>query len=326
MLETGRALLQRTASRLAGWASGPGISASGPVVDTIETVAETAIAGGYSAGLGVGLCLPIKTAVTAGFGYADIGDHIPVSDRSIFAVGACARQLTTVAILLLAERNMVRLNDPVARILPDIGGENTVRLQDLLRADAASEALLRRIIVHVSGQGYVDFVVSNLLMPAGMTSSSFSDTGERQEYCATAYRLKDNRAHDFSALPTHQPDVEPADFLTTTGDLLLWNRALYRGRLLTPIMMDLMMAARSSNGGSCSPVLAPYAERHGWAFGVQTARLFGRRAFWQHGQSPGFDAWLFHFPDDRTDLVLLANTEEGATTILEPMLRAILRI
>jgi hypothetical protein len=80
-----------------------------------------------------------------------------------------------------------------------------------------------------------------------------------------------------------------------------------------------------AESGPC-PILGPFLDRHKRGFGIELGRLFGHRAFWQRGQAPGFDAWLFHFPDDRTDLALLANTEQGAATVLEPMLRAILRV
>jgi hypothetical protein len=52
--------------------------------------------------------------------------------------------------------------------------------------------------------------------------------------------------------------------------------------------------------------------------------MFGRRVFWHSGGIQGFNAILLHFPDDRADLVLLSNTDNGAVPIFEPALRAIL--
>jgi CubicO group peptidase (beta-lactamase class C family) len=110
----------------------------------------------------------------------------------------------------------------------------------------------------------------------------------------------------------------------TAGDLLLWNRAFYSGRLLSRDSVQLMVTANAK--GEAYPALSPILGQPGRGFGIETGRLFGRSAFWQRGQAPGFECWLFHFPDERIDLALLANTEQGISTILEPMLRAVLRV
>ena len=61
-----------------------------------------------------------------------------------------------------------------------------------------------------------------------------------------------------------------------------------------------------------------------YGYGLEISRMFGRRVFWHSGGIQGFNAILLHFPDDRADLVLLSNTDNGAVPIFEPALRAIL--
>jgi len=326
MLQTDRSLLQRTASAIGWWTSSDRISGeAAPLPHTLETITESAVAGGYAAGIALGFCLPIKCPATAGFGHANLETRTPVDGNSLFRVGACTRQFIAVAILLLAERGELRLDDGLDIFLPGEPGARQLRVCDLLLADNAAYALLGRIVEQVTGEGFAGFVADALLAPAGMTASQFSSPTEIIPHRASGYRLASERAHDFRNAGAGHGAIAADGLYATAGDLLLWNRALYSGRLISRSSLDHMIyaGAESSTGG---PALAPFLDRHARGFGLEVGRLFGRRACWQHGQAPGFDAWLFHFPDDRADLVLLANTEQGATTVLEPMLRTILRV
>ena len=324
MLQTNRSLLQRTASAIGWWTSPdrlPGEAAPLPL--TLETITESAVAGGYVAGIALGFCLPIKSPATAVFGRANLETRTEVDSGTLFRVGACTRQLTAAAIMLLAERGALRMDDAIELFVPGEHDAGRARVRDLLLADNASYALLGRVVEQVTGQSFAGFAADALLAPAGMTGSRFTTPTEIVPHRASGYRLAGERAHDFRKAGLGHGAIAADGLYTTAGDLLLWNRALYSGRLVSHGALEQMVYAGAES--SPCPALAPFLDRHARGFGVETGRLFGRRACWQHGQAPGFDAWLFHFPDDRADLVLLANTELGATTILEPMLRAILR-
>lgn len=325
MLQTSRSLLQRTASAI-GWWTSPDRSAgeAAPLPYTLETLAESTVAGGYAAGIALGFWLPIKSPATAMFGHANLETETPVGDATLFRAGACTRQITAAAILLLVERSELRLDDTIDVFLPGEPGADELSLREVLLADKAAYALLGRIVEQVTGESFADFATENLLIPAGMHSSRFADPTQIIPHRASGYRLASERAHDFHNAGAGHCAISADSLYTTAGDLLLWNRALYSGRLLSRGTIELMTAAGAES--SACPILEPFLGRHGRGFGLEVGRLFGRRAFWQRGQAPGFDAWLFHFPDDRADLVLLANTERGAATILEPMLRAMLRV
>jgi len=324
MLLTNRSLLTRTASVL-GWRTMAERTADeAPLPDVLQALTESAVAGGYSAGIALGFRLPIKSPVCMAFGQANLETRTPVDRETSFHAGACTRQLTAAAILLLAERSELRLDDTINVFLPGEPGADELSLRALLLADRAAHALFGRIVEQVTGESFVDFATENLLIPAGMQNSRFADPTQIIPHRAAGYRLASERAHDFHNVGAGHGPICAEGLYTTAGDLLLWNRALYSGRLLSRGMVELMTTAGAQ--GTACPILEPFLSRHGRGFGLDVGRLFGRRAFWQRGQAPGFDAWLFHFPDDRIDLALLANTEEGAATVLEPMLRAILRV
>jgi CubicO group peptidase (beta-lactamase class C family) len=325
MLQTNRSLLQRTAFAIGRWTSPDRVAGeAAPLSHTLETIAESAVAGGYTAGVALGFCLPIKSPATAGFGQANLETLTPVDNATRFCVGACTRQFTAAAILLLAERGEFQLDDGIDMFLPGEPDASRVRVRDLLIADNAAYALLGRIVEQVTGDSFASFVTDALLVPAGMAASRLANPTEVIPHRASGYRLVGERAHDFRNAGAGHGAIASDGLYATTDDLLLWNRALHSGRLLSRSSLDQMIYAGAESSGC--PALTPFLDRHARGFGLEVGRLFGRRACWQHGQAPGFDAWLFHFPDDRVDLALLANTEQGATTILEPMLRAILRV
>ena len=68
MLSTSRSLLHRTASVIGWWASSDWQAGEpAPLPHTLETLAETAVAGGYSAAIALGFSLPIKTPSATAF-------------------------------------------------------------------------------------------------------------------------------------------------------------------------------------------------------------------------------------------------------------------
>ena len=325
MLSTNRSLLHRTASMIGWWTSSDwSAGEAAPLPHTLETIAETAVAGGYSAAVSLGFSLPIKTPSMTAFGQANLETGTPADEDSLFRIGACTRQITAAAILLLAEQSRLRLSDRLDAVLPGEAGAGQITIEELLIAEGAAYRLLGRVLEHVTGQIFADFVADALLLPAGMITSRFAHPTEIIPHRAAGYRLAAERVHDFGNAGTGHMDPAADGLYASAGDLLLWNRALYNGRLLARDTVERMTSPHAES--SPCPVLAPFLDRHSRGFGLDRGRLFGRRAVWQRGQAPGFDAWLFHFPDDRTDLALLANTEQGATTVLEPMLRAILRV
>ena len=198
MLLTSRSLLHRTASMISWWTS-PDWSAgeAAPLPHTLETIAETAVAGGYSAAVSLGFSLPIKTPSTTAFGQANLETGTPADEDSLFRIGACTRQITAAAILLLAEQSRLRLSDRLDAVLPGEAGAGQITIEELLIADGAAYRLLGRVLEHVTGQIFADFVADALLLPAGMLTSRFAHPTQIIPHRAAGYRLAAERVHDF---------------------------------------------------------------------------------------------------------------------------------
>ncbi|MEJ0039558.1 MAG: serine hydrolase domain-containing protein [Gammaproteobacteria bacterium] len=75
---------------------------------------------------------------TSAYGLADVTTNIPLSTDSVFNVASVSKQFTAFAVLLLAQRGSLALDDRVTKYLPEL-------------APSAGEVTLRDLLHHVGG-------------------------------------------------------------------------------------------------------------------------------------------------------------------------------
>ncbi|MHB2017276.1 MAG: serine hydrolase domain-containing protein [Candidatus Xenobia bacterium] len=123
------------------------------------------------------------------FGLADLTHKVPIRPDTAFDLASCSKQFTAMAVMLLAERGKLHLDDDVRRWLPELGEVEETRpihIEDLLH--------------HISGlPDYVDHLnemhVKRKSMGAGNVLALVDrlgldwPTGTRWEYSNTNYRL-----------------------------------------------------------------------------------------------------------------------------------------
>src|SRR3954447_12978376 len=77
-------------------------------------------------GVAVGVVERGHLVFARGFGYRDLGKHLPVTPDTLFALGSCSKAFTATAIALLADEGRVTLDSPVRTWLPDFSLEDPV--------------------------------------------------------------------------------------------------------------------------------------------------------------------------------------------------------
>ncbi|HOT76563.1 MAG TPA: serine hydrolase domain-containing protein, partial [Candidatus Wallbacteria bacterium] len=90
--------------------------------EAIKTARETmwkSIAGGFCSGATVAVADEGKIVYAEGFGAADRAANRPVNAETRFNVGSTSKMFAAVGILLLVDDGKVRLDDPVAKYLPE---------------------------------------------------------------------------------------------------------------------------------------------------------------------------------------------------------------
>ena len=61
-----------------------------------------------------------KVAYSNTFGYRNLEARQPMTEDTIFAIASMTKPVTCVAVMILVERGMLGLDDPVAKYLPEL--------------------------------------------------------------------------------------------------------------------------------------------------------------------------------------------------------------
>ena len=284
----------------------------------------------------------------AGMADRDLG--LACTPGTRFQIASVSKQFTAVAVLLLASKSQLSLDDPVSRWFAGCP-------QDW-RA-----ITLHHLLTHTSGIGHLDdFPALDLYRPIepAQELSIFQQQpllfapGSRYRYSSPGYTLlawiveKAGGQPYASFLADHvftplgmwtatagdppggtgmargyqAGKPVPSFDLATVGlgagdvwcaaaDLLRWDEAIARGELLPAGLQEVMLTAHA--------VCGPTVDGEGWSgtgygYGWQIGTAAGRRAYFHTGDNSGYlaiNAWL---PDEQIALVVLANDQ--ATDIL----------
>lgn len=92
----------------------------------------------HTPGCAVGVGERGTVALRAGYGMADLERGVPVTADTVFESGSVAKQFTAMAILLLAQRGKISLDDPMRKYLPEL-------------PDYGASLKIRHVLSHVSG-------------------------------------------------------------------------------------------------------------------------------------------------------------------------------
>jgi CubicO group peptidase (beta-lactamase class C family) len=99
---------------------------------SIDKAAAAAVATGESPGLQVAVIKEGKPVLVKGYGSANLEQHVPVSNDSVFRVGSVTKQFTATALLLLAEEGKVSLQDKLSKYYPNFPRANDITLDEML--------------------------------------------------------------------------------------------------------------------------------------------------------------------------------------------------
>jgi methyl acetate hydrolase len=108
-----------------------------------------------------------KTTYTGAFGKRDSSAAVDLASDSIFRIASMTKAITSVAAMQLVERGTLKLDEPVAKHLPELGGLEVLEGFDkntgnpVLRA-VSTPVTLRRLLTHTAGFAY-DMWDGNLL-------------------------------------------------------------------------------------------------------------------------------------------------------------------
>ena len=159
-----------------------------------------------------------------------------------------------------------------------------------MRYSNSGYVLLGYIIEKVSGRSYEEFVTEKIFVPLGMRHSGYDRPARILPDRASGYSRRGGSIVNCVPFAMDTPHAAGALY-STTGDLLIWDEALYADRLISTETRETMF----------TPFLSDYC--YGW-FKLTFA---GHSGYGHGGGISGFVTHVTRFPAERVYMVVLSN-------------------
>ena len=178
--------------------------------------------------------------------------------------------------------------------------------------------LLVTIVERVSGESFADYVQHNILVPAGVLSTTYCDDLSLVHGLSHSYRhFETSFVPAYENAMAYNADLR---FCSTVGDLYqLWT-AIRDKKLVAPKSFAMMSTAEGAAAHTSAK--DPNAA---YGFAMMLSSEDGHRRIGQHGSLLGYSGSLYDFPEDQLTIVVLTNTEnQNAYAITRALARAAL--
>ena len=255
-------------------------------------------------------------------GFSNRETKTPLTMDDQFVIGSVSKQITAVIALREYDRGRLQLHVPIRTYLPDLERTwaDTVTVHQLLThthgikklneplafvpGTACSYSqigfeLLARITEKTSGQSFAE--LSATLFRKCKMKGSFHPGLELHDRLATSYSMQENGslAVETESLENY---VAAGAFISTAWDLLLWNEALFGGKLLSKESFRLMTSPQE-NAVREHPMFGMTY----YGYGITVDRKEALLQWGQTGFAPGFVSMNFYFPETKTSVIILEN-------------------
>jgi CubicO group peptidase (beta-lactamase class C family) len=309
----------------------------------IDRIVEAPIKAGRVAGASVSVARGAETIVSKSYGSADLELDVPMPSDASFEIGSVTKQFTAAAILLLAERGRLSLDDDVTKHLPEYPTHGQrITIRHLLThtsgikgytelpefADLMALKKPRETLVTLFGEKPLDFAPGTALVYNNsayfllglivekLSGQSYADFVKANLFdragMSGSYYCSESTVHHHHA---HGYDTENGTLVLKRFISHQWP---YSAGSLCSTAADLrgwlaalhggrVLSAASYRAMTTPAVLADgTALRYG--FGVALAEIGGRRAIAHGGGINGFLSEVEYFPDSGLSIVVLLNT------------------
>jgi CubicO group peptidase (beta-lactamase class C family) len=288
-------------------------------------------------GVAVGVIHDDSVVVRHGFGPADREHDVPVTPGTVFDLASLSKQFTGAALLLLAQRGQLAMEDHVRKYVPEVpvfDAARPIRLVDLSRHRSGlseyprgdsvpTEAdvlawLAQQTTLKFPTDTRWDYVNLNYFVLArvvervsGMTLSQFLTQNIFAPAGMKTAQVLDRPDADIAGRaigycfgkPCRADDglTGPGGVFASLDDMIAWDRSLARG---TPVDLEAMVAAAEP----------------GYALGWRVVTHDGHRAIEHDGDAIGTRTYLVHYLDRPLTVIILSNQTRFEAEKLEQVL------
>jgi CubicO group peptidase (beta-lactamase class C family) len=331
------------------------------LASAVESIVDAPIKAGKVAGMSVAVAQHGRTLLSHGYGLADLELSVPTPAGASYEIGSVTKQFTAAAILLLAERGQLAIDDEMTKFLPDYPTHgNRITIRHLLTHTSGIKGYTelpdfgewsvqkkpRESFVKVFADPPLDFEPGAALVynnsgyfllgliiekVSGSTYADFVDKnlfaplGMRNSYYCSERTIHRNHAHGYD---------------TADGQLVLkayldhtWP---YSAGSLCSTADDLTTWLTALHGGRLlkpesyramtTPAVLNDGTKTRYGFGLGISEVGGRRLIAHGGGINGFLSETEYYPEAELAIVVLQNTAgpDGPTPIARAIAEAVL--
>lgn len=311
---------------------------------TIDSAARAVLAATGAPSASIAVVRDGKIVYANAYGSARLDPPLAATPAMRYSIGSVSKQFTSTAILLLAERHKLSLNDKVSRWLPDLTRANEVSVRQILSMTS----------------GYQDYWPQDYVMPPMLAPTTARavvnewarkpldfDPGTKWQYSNTNFVIAGLIVEKASGMPlvpflrknifaplhmesvaiTDDVALGPSDpqaylryalgppriapkegkgWLFAAGELAMTAGDLARWDIS---VIDKKILAPASYSIQQKDVLLANGVGTGYGLGVDVGMMNGHRMISHGGEVSGFTSQNTIFPDDRMAVVVLTNID-----------------
>jgi len=320
--------------------------------DRIDTMVQQAMERDRVVGTSIGVMYKGELLVAKGYGYANLEDEAKATEHTVYRLGSITKQFTALAIMQLVERDKLKLDDDLTKLLPDYptrghtisidrllnhtsgikGYTEIAKFEKLSRLDLSHQELIDLFSAEpfefVPGErfqysnsayyllGVIIEKVSGMSYPEFLQRNVWDPLGMRETFYLENARIVKNRAEGY----------EVRDGKVVNDDLLSMANPFSAGSLGSSVV-DLfkwqaaLTKHRLIRKPSYEKMITAGVLNGGrsitYGYGFFLSNLDGHRKIEHEGSINGFCTQLSHYPDDDLTVIVLCNTGSARPEPLE---------
>jgi CubicO group peptidase (beta-lactamase class C family) len=311
------------------------VTAPAAIVAAARQAAEAALMAGVPA-VQIAVSERGRVIYSAAFGMSDRESATAATPRSVLQIGSITKQFTAAAILRLAERGALTLDDRIEKFVPEFNTRGTtITLRHLLTHTSgvtggppdeyapltrehfmtlvngqplaftpgskfsysnSGYRLLGYAIESITGRSFADFVHGELALPLGLIDTGVCGTSNLP--LPEGYGLPTGTWVRMPALHTTVV-LSAGGLCSTASDLARWSHLLATGQAMLPVSYATMTTPARLENDTVAP--------NGYALGVMSQKILGHPAVWHDGAIAGFRSFLLYFSDQDVAIAVVTN-------------------
>jgi len=311
---------------------------------SIDSVAVEVLAGTGAPSASVAVVRNGAVAYTNAYGKARLDPPMAAEPGMRYSIGSISKQFTAAAMLLLAERGKLKLDDTVDRWLPELTRADEVTIRQILSMTSGyqdywpEDYVMPPMLQPVTAQQIVDgwarkpldfdpgtkwqysntnYVIAGMIVEkaAGMPLVSFLEQEVFSKLGMRSVAITDegplgpgdpNRYRRFALGPLREAPKEGPGWMFAAGELAMTAADLAKWDLS---VIDQTVLAPASYLEQQTEVRITNGVGTGYGLGVGVAMRDGHRLISHTGEVSGFTAANLVYPDDSTAVVVLVNLD-----------------